>query len=430
MVAARRSSRGRRDHADHPARHARAHGRERDLGPRTQYAGRAPDPPGRERTRWRASSASRQWRRKATRPNSAACACAHEARLQLQPGTSAVPEAVLDRMPRRALRLAGARHVGDGDQPSRQRISRRSSSAPRRGCVSCSAFRRAIASCLSPAGRPCSSRPCPCNLAGSGTAVADYVVTGHWGKKAVTEAERYCTRERCCRRGRDEYMSIPPSRELGACAATPPTCTTRPNETIGGVNSISCPTRARCRSSPTCPRRSLSRPIDVSRFGVIYAGAQKNLGHLRHHRRHRPRRPARPRAARDAGRHRLHARRPPTSRCSTRLRPSCGTCSRSRLDWVAEQGGVRVMAERKSAKASAAVSRPSTRRASTSNPVDPPASLVDERAVHACRPRIWTRRFSPRRRRAGLANLEGPPRRSAACARASTTRCRKQASRR
>jgi phosphoserine aminotransferase len=51
-----------------------------------------------------------------------------------------------------------------------------------------------------------------------------------------------------------------------------------PNETIHGVEFHASPTSATCRWWPTSPRACCREPVDVSRFGVIYGGAQKNLG--------------------------------------------------------------------------------------------------------------------------------------------------------
>jgi phosphoserine aminotransferase len=116
----------------------------------------------------------------------------------------------------------------------------------------------------------------PLNLAAAG-AVADYVVTGHWGKKAVTEAERYCAVNVAADGAATKYTSIP----------APATWRLRPdaayvhytpNETIGGVEFHSVPETGNVPLVADMSSTIMSRPVDVTRFGVIYAGAQKNLG--------------------------------------------------------------------------------------------------------------------------------------------------------
>ena len=115
----------------------------------------------------------------------------------------------------------------------------------------------------------------PLNLLGE-KAVADYVNTGQWSKKAIAEAGRYCRVNVAASSEADNFTSIPPQEEwrLDPDAAY---LHYTPNETIGGVEffwvpDVSVPLVADASST------ILSRPLDVSRFGVIYAGAQKNIG--------------------------------------------------------------------------------------------------------------------------------------------------------
>lgn len=114
----------------------------------------------------------------------------------------------------------------------------------------------------------------PMNLAGSDSS-ADYVNTGSWSKKALGEARRYCRVNVAADAG-GAYNSVPPQSgwKLKPDAAY---LHYTPNETIGGVEfpfvpEIGVPLVADMSST------ILSRPIDVSRFGLIYAGAQKNIG--------------------------------------------------------------------------------------------------------------------------------------------------------
>jgi phosphoserine aminotransferase len=115
----------------------------------------------------------------------------------------------------------------------------------------------------------------PLNLA-SAQSTVDYVNTGHWSQKAIAEAGRYCKVHVAADAGGD-YQRVPPPSELrfseGAAYAH-----YTPNETISGVEFGYVP---ETRSVPLVADMSssiLSRPIDVSKFGLIYAGAQKNIG--------------------------------------------------------------------------------------------------------------------------------------------------------
>lgn len=117
----------------------------------------------------------------------------------------------------------------------------------------------------------------PMNLAGAGEH-ADYVVSGHWGEKAVKEAAPYVD-ARVAASGADaDYRRLPTlPDDLGAGAAY---VHYTPNETIHGVEFHAVPRVA--DGVPLVADMSsniFSRPLDVSRFGLIYAGAQKTWGH-------------------------------------------------------------------------------------------------------------------------------------------------------
>ena len=119
----------------------------------------------------------------------------------------------------------------------------------------------------------------PLNLAAP-NATADYVVTGHWGKKAVAEAGRFCTvnvaADAAAAAG-SKYTSIP-ARESWRLTRDAAYVHYTPNETIGGVEFHFVPDTGDVPLVADMSSTILSRPIDVSRFGLIYAGAQKNLG--------------------------------------------------------------------------------------------------------------------------------------------------------
>src|SRR6187431_601925 len=116
----------------------------------------------------------------------------------------------------------------------------------------------------------------PMNLSKPGD-VVDYVNTGAWSKKAITEAKAYAKVNVAADAG-EPYTSIPLlSNWKVSDNATYLHYT--PNETIGGVEFHFVPELK--SGAPLVADMSstlLSRPIDVSKFGVIYGGAQKNVG--------------------------------------------------------------------------------------------------------------------------------------------------------
>lgn len=106
---------------------------------------------------------------------------------------------------------------------------------------------------------------------------ADYINTGAWSKKAIAEAKRYCDVNIAATTEGDKFSSAPiqADLELNADAAY---VHYTPNETIGGVEFNYIPETGDVPLVADLSSTILSRPIDVSKFGVIYAGAQKNIG--------------------------------------------------------------------------------------------------------------------------------------------------------
>ncbi len=115
----------------------------------------------------------------------------------------------------------------------------------------------------------------PLNLTAPG-AVADYVNTGAWSKKAIGEAKRYLTVNVAADAG-GNYCSVPPQAQWQRSPGAAYLHYT-PNETIGGVEFPFIPETGDVPLVADMSSTILSRPVDVSRFGVIYAGAQKNIG--------------------------------------------------------------------------------------------------------------------------------------------------------
>jgi phosphoserine aminotransferase len=115
----------------------------------------------------------------------------------------------------------------------------------------------------------------PFNLA-KPDSVADYVNTGAWSKKAIGEAKRYCKVNVAADAG-GSYSTVPARADWKLTPGAAYVHYT-PNETIGGVEFHSVPDVGDVPLVADMSSTILSRPCDVSRFGVIYAGAQKNIG--------------------------------------------------------------------------------------------------------------------------------------------------------
>jgi phosphoserine aminotransferase len=115
----------------------------------------------------------------------------------------------------------------------------------------------------------------PLNLLGDKTS-ADYLNTGQWSKKAISEAKRFCD-VNVVASSEDTNFSTVPSFDSWNLDNDAAFFHYTPNETIGGVEIFDVPPV----SVPVVADMSstiLSRPIDVSKFDLIYAGAQKNIG--------------------------------------------------------------------------------------------------------------------------------------------------------
>ncbi|NLC10522.1 MAG: 3-phosphoserine/phosphohydroxythreonine transaminase, partial [Gammaproteobacteria bacterium] len=106
---------------------------------------------------------------------------------------------------------------------------------------------------------------------------ADYIDTGIWSRKSIDEARRYGNINVAASAKKYDYFSIPGQNEwqLNKQAAYVHYTT---NETIGGLQFDWIPESGDVPLVADMSSDILSRPIDVSRFGMIYAGAQKNIG--------------------------------------------------------------------------------------------------------------------------------------------------------
>ncbi len=116
----------------------------------------------------------------------------------------------------------------------------------------------------------------PLNLATADDTV-DYVNTGSWSKKALGDAKRYCKVNVAADAAASGYNDIPPVTGWKRSASAAYLHYT-PNETIGGVEFHLVPDVGAVPLVADMSSTLLSRPIDVAKFGLIYAGAQKNIG--------------------------------------------------------------------------------------------------------------------------------------------------------
>ncbi len=106
---------------------------------------------------------------------------------------------------------------------------------------------------------------------------ADYIDTGIWSQKAIEEASRYGHVNVAATAKPYDYFAIPGQNEwnLSKDAAY---VHYAPNETIGGLEFNWIPETGDVPLVADMSSDILSRPVDISRFGMIYAGAQKNIG--------------------------------------------------------------------------------------------------------------------------------------------------------
>ncbi len=116
----------------------------------------------------------------------------------------------------------------------------------------------------------------PLNLT-TGESSVDYINTGAWSKKAIVEARRYCKVNVAADESASNYSTVPGENALKLTRGAAYVHYT-PNETIGGVEFPYVPATDGVPLVADMSSTILSRPIDVSRFGLIYAGAQKNIG--------------------------------------------------------------------------------------------------------------------------------------------------------
>jgi len=110
-----------------------------------------------------------------------------------------------------------------------------------------------------------------------GKASADYLNTGEWSKKAIKEAQKFGA-VNVVASSEDKNFSYAPAQAAWKLDPNAAYVHYTPNETIGGVEIFWTPQTGDVPLVADMSSNILSRPIDVSKFGLIYFGAQKNVG--------------------------------------------------------------------------------------------------------------------------------------------------------
>lgn len=105
----------------------------------------------------------------------------------------------------------------------------------------------------------------------------DYINTGSWSKKAIAEAKRFTDVNIAASTEDGKFTATPAQSELNLSDGAAYVHYT-PNETIQGVEFPYVPETGNVPLVADFSSTILSRPIDVTRYGIIYAGAQKNIG--------------------------------------------------------------------------------------------------------------------------------------------------------
>ena len=116
----------------------------------------------------------------------------------------------------------------------------------------------------------------PMNLM-HGKKSADYIHTGEWAKKAIGEAKKFCS-VNVAASSEDRSFTYVPQQSTWKSGADAAYVHITSNETIGGIEYHWIPDTRGVPLVADMSSHILSRPIDASRYGVIYAGAQKNIG--------------------------------------------------------------------------------------------------------------------------------------------------------
>ncbi|HSS46599.1 MAG TPA: 3-phosphoserine/phosphohydroxythreonine transaminase [Burkholderiales bacterium] len=116
----------------------------------------------------------------------------------------------------------------------------------------------------------------PINLQ-RGKKSSDYIYTGEWSKKAIAEAKKFCM-VNIAASSEDAKFTYAPTQDQLRLDPNAAYVHYTPNETVGGVEFHWIPDTGEVPLVADMSSNILSRVVEVSRFGLIYAGAQKNIG--------------------------------------------------------------------------------------------------------------------------------------------------------
>ena len=116
----------------------------------------------------------------------------------------------------------------------------------------------------------------PMNLL-QGRTTADYINTGEWSKKSLKEAKKYCA-VNIAATSEDKNFTYVPAQSTWQLSRDPAYVHICSNETIAGVEYHWTPGTGSVPLVADMSSHILSRPVDIAKYGVIYGGAQKNMG--------------------------------------------------------------------------------------------------------------------------------------------------------
>src|SRR5690606_21128620 len=106
---------------------------------------------------------------------------------------------------------------------------------------------------------------------------ADYLESGYWSQRAINAAQRYCTVNIAGSSRTSGFSRLPQQQDLRLHRAAA-YCHFTSNETANGVQFHFLPDSGAVPLVADMTSDFLTRPVDIGKFGLIYAGSQKNIG--------------------------------------------------------------------------------------------------------------------------------------------------------
>jgi phosphoserine aminotransferase len=117
----------------------------------------------------------------------------------------------------------------------------------------------------------------PMNMLGS-RKTADFIVTGSWSQKSFKEAQKYCTPHIAANGKTEQGFTHVPTIDEWHLSDDPAYVHLCSNETIDGVEAFDIPDLGDIPLVADASSHILSRPMDIAKYGVLFGGAQKNIG--------------------------------------------------------------------------------------------------------------------------------------------------------